>query len=288
MPGLKEIRKRINSVKSTKQITKAMKMVAAAKFRKAQTRITELKPYAEKMETVLASLSSSVGSGHPLLEARPIKAVEVVTITGDRGLCGAFNTNVMKVALKTIKELEGKGYKVTVSSIGKKGVDLFKRREISLRKSWIGLSGKVSYAVAQEIAKDFTTNFIEGNFDELILVFNEFKSAVVQRVKTFQLLPMAPIKDEGQVTDTIDFIYEPNQQAIFESLVPKNVEIQIFRALLDSQAAEEAARMTAMENATKAANDMISRLTLKYNKARQESITKELMDIVGGVEALKH
>ncbi|HIJ60222.1 MAG TPA: ATP synthase F1 subunit gamma [Nitrospirae bacterium] len=289
MPGLKEIRKRINSVKSTKQITKAMKMVAAAKFRKAQLRILELKPYAEKMEAVLSSLSSSVGSGHPLLEARPVKNVEVVIITGDRGLCGAFNTNAMKMAVKTIKELEAQGYKVSVSSIGKKGVDLFKRREITLRKSWIGLSGKISYAIAQEIAKDFTTNFIEGTFDELILVFNEFKSAAIQRVKAFQLLPMAPIRDEGKPDDTtIDFIYEPNQQAIFESLVPKNIEVQIFRALLDSQAAEEAARMTAMENATKAANEMISRLTLKYNKARQESITKELMDIVGGVEALKN
>ncbi len=287
MPGLKEIRKRINSVKSTKQITKAMKMVSAAKFRKAQARITELKPYAEKMEQVLAGLAGSVGTGHPLLEVRPIKQVEILTLTGDRGLCGAFNTNVMKAAVKTIKELQAQGYSVSVSSIGKKGFDLFKRREISLRKSWTGLSGKINYATAQEIAKDLTENFIKGTFDELILVYNEFKSAVVQRVRTSQLLPMAPIKGEEKAADTVDIIFEPNQQAIFESLVPKNVEIQIFRALLDSQAAEEAARMTAMENATKAANDMIARLTLKYNKARQESITKELMDIVGGVEALK-
>ncbi len=287
MPGLKEIRKRINSVKSTKQITKAMKMVSAAKFRKAQARITELKPYAEKMEAVLQSLAGSVGSGHPLLEARPVKQVEVLTLTGDRGLCGAFNTNVMKAALKTIKDLESQGYTVSVSSIGKKGFDLFKRREISLRKYWIGLSGKITYATAQEIAKELSQSFIDGVFDELILVYNEFKSAVVQRVKTTQLLPMAPIKGDHKSSETVDVIFEPNQQAIFDSLVPKNVEIQIYRALLDSQAAEEAARMTAMENATKAANDMIARLTLKYNKARQESITKELMDIVGGVEALK-
>jgi F-type H+-transporting ATPase subunit gamma len=287
MPGLKEIRKRINSVKSTKQITKAMKMVSAAKFRKAQARISELKPYAEKMEAVLQSLAGSVGSGHPLLEVRPVKQVEVLTLTGDRGLCGAFNTNVMKAALKTIKDLESQGYAVSVSSIGKKGFDLFKRREISLRKSWVGLSGKITYATAQEIARELSQAFIDGVFDELILVYNEFKSAVVQRVKTSQLLPMAPIKGEDRSPETVDVIFEPNQQAIFDSLVPKNVEIQIYRALLDSQAAEEAARMTAMENATKAANDMIARLTLKYNKARQESITKELMDIVGGVEALK-
>lgn len=289
MPGLKEIRKRINSVKSTKQITKAMKMVAAAKFRKAQIRITELKPYAEKMEAVLKNLASSVGTGHPLLEARPVKCVEVLTLTGDRGLCGAFNTNVMKVAFKTIKDLQAQGYTVSISSIGKKGFDLFKRKEMTLRKSWSGLSGKITYAVAQEIAKDLTEAYINGTFDELILIYNEFKSPVVQRVRTAQLLPMAPIKSEEKPAETnVDIIFEPNQQAVFESLVPKNVEIQIYRALLDSQAAEEAARMTAMENATKAANDMIARLTLKYNKARQESITKELMDIVGGVEALKH
>lgn len=288
MPGLKEIKKRINSVKSTKQITKAMKMVAAAKFRKAQARITELKPYAEKMEMVLSSLSSAVGSGHPLMEARPVKKVEIVTITGDRGLCGAFNTNVMKSAIKLMKELESQGYQVSVSSIGKKGFDLFKRRGIALRKHWSGLSGKITYAVAQEIATNLSENFINGAYDELILVYNEFKSAVVQRIRTFQLLPMATIKGEEKTPESVDFIYEPNQQAIFDTLVPKNIEIQVFRALLDSQAAEEGARMTAMENATKAANDMIARLTLKYNKARQESITKELMDIVGGVEALKH
>lgn len=288
MPGLKEIRKRINSVKSTKQITKAMKMVAAAKFRKAQARITELKPYAEKMEMVLASLAGAVGSGHPLMEARPVKKVEIVTITGDRGLCGAFNTNVMKAATKLMKELESQGYQVSVSSIGKKGFDLFKRRGITLRKHWSGLSGKINYTIAQEIATNFSENYINGTYDELILVYNEFKSAVVQKVRTFQLLPMAPIKGEEKPSENVDFIYEPNQQAIFDTLVPKNIEIQVFRALLDSQAAEEGARMTAMENATKAANDMIARLTLKFNKARQESITKELMDIVGGVEALKH
>lgn len=287
MPGLKEIRKRINSVKSTKQITKAMKMVSAAKFRKAQARITELKPYAEKMEAVLAGLAGSFGSGHPLLEARPVKKVEVLIMTGDRGLCGAFNTNVMKAAIKTIKELEAQGNAVSVSSIGKKAFDLLKRREIVPRKSWVGLSGKITYAVAQEIANELSQGYIDEVFDELVLVYNEFKSAAVQRVRTFQLLPMAPIKGDDKGNEAVDIIFEPNQQAIFESLVPKNVEIQIFRALLDSQAAEEAARMTAMENATKAANDMIARLTLKYNKARQESITKELMDIVGGVEALK-
>lgn len=288
MPGLKEIRKRINSVKSTKQITKAMKMVAAAKFRKAQTRIFELRPYADKMRSVLSGLSKTVDTGHPLLEVRPRKRVEIVVLTSDRGLCGAFNTNVMKAATKLIKELQSEGIEVSVSTIGKKGTDLFKRRGIKPRQSWIGLSGRIAYSNAQEIAKDITENYINETFDEVILVYNEFRSVISQRVSILKLLPLSAVSEEEKEKEvTGEFLYEPSQQIIFERLLPKNLEIQIFRSLLESQASEEAARMTAMENATKAADDMISTLTLQYNKARQASITKELMDIVGGVEALK-
>lgn len=288
MPGLKEIRKRINSVKSTKQITKAMKMVAAAKFRKAQTRIFELRPYADKMRSVLSGLSKTVDTGHPLLEVRPKRRVEIVVLTSDRGLCGAFNTNVMKAANKLLRELQSEGIEVSVSTIGKKGTDLFKRRGIKPRQSWIGLSGRIAYSNAQEIAKDITENYINEVFDEVILVYNEFKSVISQRVSILKLLPLSAVSEEEKEKEAIaEFLYEPSQQAIFERLLPKNLEIQIFRALLESQASEEAARMTAMENATKAADDMISSLTLQYNKARQASITKELMDIVGGVEALK-
>jgi F-type H+-transporting ATPase subunit gamma len=288
MPGLKEIRKRIGSVKSTKQITKAMKMVAAAKFRKAQTRIIEMRPYADKMRDVLSTLAKTVDTGHPLLEVRVRKRVEVVVLTGDRGLCGAFNTNVMKAAVKLIKDVKNEGIEVSVSAIGKKGTDLFRRRGIALRKSWTGLSGRVSYASAQEIAKDIMENYTSEIFDEVMLVYNEFKSAIVQKVSVSRLLPLAPVSEEKTSAEAqADFLYEPSQQAIFDVLLPKNLEIQVFRALLESQASEEAARMTAMENATKNADDMIGRLTLQYNKARQASITKELMDIVGGVEALK-
>lgn len=288
MPGLKEIRKRIGSVKSTKQITKAMKMVSAAKFRKAQGRIFELRPYADKMNSVLSSLAGTVDTGHPLLEIRPRKRVEIVVLTSDRGLCGAFNTNVMKSALKLIKEIQGQGIDVSISAIGKKGNDLFKRRGFSLRHSWTGLSGRITYANAQEIARDIIDNYINEIFDEVILIYNEFRSAIVQKVSVLKLLPLAPVEPSESKETTADFLYEPSQQAIFNALLPKNLEIQVFRALLDSQASEEAARMTAMENATKAADDMIATLTLQYNKARQASITKELMDIVGGVEALKH
>lgn len=291
MPGLKEIKRRISSVKSTKQITKAMKMVAAAKFRKAQVRITELRPYAEKMSQVLSSLACTVEEGHPLLEARPAKKVEILILTGDRGLCGAFNTNVMKAGLNLIRETQKEGKEVSVSAIGRKGADLLRRRRFSVRGRWVGLSGRVTYADAQGIAKDIIENYMNETFDELHLVYTEFKSQAVQKVTVSQLLPLAPIDGSScppdKAEDKGEYLLEPSQQAIFEQLLPKNVEIQVFRAILDAQASEEAARMAAMENATKNADDMIKKLTLQYNKARQAAITKELMDIVGGVEALK-
>jgi F-type H+-transporting ATPase subunit gamma len=286
MPGLKEIRKRIVSVKSTKQITKAMKMVASSKFRKSQARMLELRPYADKMNSVIASLSGVINEGHPLLEVRPKKRVEIVVFTSDRGLCGAFNTNVMRAAAKLIKEIQSEEREISINAIGKKGSDLFKRRGLTLRKSWTGLSGIILYSNAQEIAKDIIENYINEEFDEVMLIYNEFRSALVQKVSASRLLPLSSM-EAGTEEAGAEFLYEPSQQAIFDMLLPKNIEIQIFRALLESQASEEAARMTAMENATKAADDMIASLTLKYNKARQANITKELMDIVGGVEALK-
>jgi len=291
MPGLKEIKRRITSVKSTKQITKAMKMVAAAKFRRAVGRIIQLRPYANKMHAVLGGMARNVESGHPLLDVRVIKKVEVLVFSSDRGLCGGFNTNVMKAATKLIKELQADGKEVSVSSVGKKATDLFKRRKIALRHSWVGLSGRISYENAQQIATDIIDNYINETFDEVMVVYTEFKSAAVQRVLILRLLPFkevgSPAASGSPEEAKGEFLFEPSQHVIFERLLPKNVEIQIFRSLLDSQASEEASRMAAMENATKSADDMIKRLTLQYNKARQASITKELMDIVGGVEALK-
>ncbi len=291
MPGLKEIRKRIASVKSTKQITKAMKMVSAAKFRKAQARIIEMRPYADKMHAVLTGLARTVESGHPLLEVRPRRKVEVMVLTSDKGLCGGFNTNIMKASLKLIKEIQAEGVEVSISSVGKKATDLFRRRGQATRRSWTGISGKISYMNAKEIATDIIENYTSELFDEVVLVYNEFKSALVQKVSVVRLLPLAPVDSQAEQgagqEEAADFLYEPSQQAIFDRLLPKNLEIQFFRALLESQASEEAARMTSMENATKAADDMIDSLTLQYNKARQAAITKELMDIVGGVEALK-
>src|SRR5271169_5554920 len=237
MAGLKEIRKRIGSVKSTKQITKAMKMVAAAKFRKAQTRIIELRPYADKMQSVLTGLARTVETGHPLLEVRPRRKVEVMVLTSDKGLCGAFNTNIMKASIKNIKAIQSEGIEVSVSAIGKKGVDLFKRGGFATRRSWTGISGRINYMNAKEIAADIIENYTGELFDEVVLVYNEFKSALVQKVSVVRLLPLAavagrteqeqPPAQAGQ-EEALNFLYEPSQQGIFDNLLPKNLEIQVF------------------------------------------------------------
>jgi F-type H+-transporting ATPase subunit gamma len=288
MATLRDIKRRIKAVQSTSKITKAMKMVAAAKFRKAQQRMFEMRPYADRMKSILSSLSGGApGEAHPLLEVRPRKNVEVFVITSDRGLCGAFNSNILRAASKHIAGLKNEGFEVSVSAVGRKARDYFKRRNVPMRKAWTGISGKISYANAQEIAADLIENYTSEAVDEIILIYNEFKSVVAQTIVVMRLLPLAPVEHSEETLPVFNFIYEPSRQEIFSRLLPKNVEIQVFRALLESQASEEAARMSSMENATKAANDMITSLTLQFNKARQASITKELMDIVGGVEALK-
>lgn len=288
MATLRDIKRKIKAVQSTSKITKAMKMVSAAKFRKAQQRMFELRPYAERMGNILSSLAGGAEAEiHPLLAVRPRKNIEVLVITSDRGLCGAFNSNILKAGTKHIAELKKEGFDVAISCVGRKARDYFKRRNVELRKAWTGISGKISYANAQEIASEIIEKYTDETVDEVILIYNEFKSAIAQKVVIAKLLPLAPIESTEETLPVYNFIYEPTKQAIFTSLVPKNVEIQIFRALIESQASEEAARMAAMENATKSANDMILSLTLQYNKARQATVTKELMDIVGGVEALK-
>lgn len=288
MATLRDIKRRIKAVQSTSKITKAMKMVSAAKFRRAQQRMFELRPYAERMSTILSGLAGSAeGELHPLLAVRPRKRVGVLVITSDRGLCSAFNTNILKAASRQIDELKRESFEVMVSCVGRKAGDYFRRRNVDLQNAWIGISGKVSYGNAQEIASEIIEQYTDEAVDEVIVVYNEFKSVIAQRVVITRLLPLAPISASDETLPVFNVIYEPSKQEIFSRLVPKNVEIQIFRALLESQASEEAARMTAMENATKSANEMITKLSLQYNKARQASITKELMDIVGGVEALK-
>ncbi|MBI5204647.1 MAG: ATP synthase F1 subunit gamma [Nitrospirae bacterium] len=287
MPTLRDIKRRIKAVQSTSKITKAMKMVAAAKFRKAQQRMFEMRPYADRMNSILSSLAAGAeGEAHPLLAVRPRKKVEVLVLTSDRGLCGAFNTNILKAAANHTSKLQKEGFELNISSVGRKARDYYKRRNIPLHKAWTGISGRIAYTNVQEIAAEIIENYTNETVDEVVLIYNELKSVVAQKIVVTRLLPLAPI-EASETLPVFNFIYEPSKEEIFSSLLPKNVEIQIYRALLESQASEEAARMSSMENATKAANDMIDSLTLQFNKARQAAITKELMDIVGGVEALK-
>ncbi|MBI5050430.1 MAG: ATP synthase F1 subunit gamma [Nitrospirae bacterium] len=288
MPVLKDIRRKIKAIQNTQKITKAMKMVAAAKLRKVQTRMLNFRQYADKIHEVTVRLAAGAERQlHPLLMARPRKTVEVIVMSGDRGLCGSFNSNIIKAGANYINDLRKNGFEVSVSTIGRRGRDYFKRRNIQLRKSWTGVSGNLLYNTAHEVSGDIIENYINETVDEVTLIYNEFKSVIAQKVSVVKLLPLAPIEAGEEVAVSPDILYEPSQKEIFERLLPKNVEIQVYRALLESSAAEEAARMSAMENASQNCDDLIARTTLVYNKARQTLITKELMDIVGCVEALK-
>lgn len=289
MATLRDIRRRIKAVRNTRQITKAMKMVAAAKLRRAQGRMLELRHYSDKMNEVIATLGQ-IGDVeiHPLLAKRPRKTIEVLVLTSDRGLCGAFNTNILKAASAFVRDMRAQNFEVSVSAVGRKARDFYKRREIPLRVKWSGFSGKIDYMNAKEIAANLSENFINETFDEVFIIYNEFKNVVQQKVVVKKLLPFSETGEAAANTDQMtDFIFEPSPKEIYQTLIPKAIEIEIFRALLESQTSEEAARMTAMENASKNASEMIQRLTLVANKVRQATITKELMDIVGGVEALK-
>jgi len=292
MPTLRDIRKRLRAIQNTKKITAAMKMVAAAKLRKVQDRMLNFRPYATRMESVLSDLAKVAEREiHPLLALRPRRKVEVLVITSDKGLCGAFNANILRYSGKYIDSLKHEGIDVSLNVAGRKARDYFRRRNMPMRKTWIGLSGRITYTDAQEIAKDLIESYTNETIDEVVVIFNEFKSMIAQKVTTLKLFPIGKIEPGGEEAREPsiygDYMYEPTRQAIYETLLPKYIEIQIYRALLESSAAEEAARMTAMENATKNCSEMIDKITLLANKVRQASITKELMDVVGGVEALK-
>ena len=292
MPTLRDIRKRLKAIQNTKKITAAMKMVAAAKLRKVQDRMLNFRPYATRMQSVLSDLAKVAEREiHPLLVLRPRKTVEVIVLTSDKGLCGAFNANILRTSARYIENLKNEGIAISLSVIGRKSRDYFRRRNVPMRKTWIGLSGRITYSNAQEIANDLIENYSNETIDEVIFIYNEFKSLIAQKITKMKLLPIGTIdKEEGGTKEPSifgDYMYEPSRAAIFEQLLPKHIEVQIYRALLESSAAEEAARMTAMENATKNCGELITKVTLLANKVRQASITKELMDIVGGVEALK-
>jgi len=291
MPTIRDLRKKIKAIQNTKKITRAMKMVAAAKLRRVQDRMLNFRPYAIRMESVLSDLARVAEREiHPLFALRPRKTVEVLVITSDRGLCGAFNTNILKAVSNYIDTLKKEGIELSLSVVGRKARDYFRRRNIPMRKITVGISGKVTYGNAQEIASDLTELYTNETIDEVIVIYNEFKSLIAQKVVITKLLPIVSLEPEERAQEpslSADFLYEPSMAGIYTSLLPKHLEIQVYRALLESSAAEEAARMNAMENASKNCEELIAKVTLMTNKIRQANITKELMDIVGGVEALK-
>jgi len=295
MATLRDIRRRITSVKSTQQITRAMKLVAAAKLRRAQERILEARPYAYKMGEVLSDLAlRSPRELHPLLVKREGEGDAagsrkmLVVISGDRGLCGAFNSNIIRRSIDFLRGYQDNPEIVlTLIVVGRKVRDFYRRRgQYTVRSEYVNFFDKLAYSHAAQIAQDLIRSYVEEEVDEMHLVYNEFKSIATQRVVVEQLLPIqpSPVPPDAPV---LGFLFEPSPAAILERLLPKHVEVQLYRALMESLAAEYGARMTAMENATKNASEMIDLLTLQFNKARQERITKELLEIVGGAEALR-
>jgi F-type H+-transporting ATPase subunit gamma len=294
MPNLLDIRRRLKSVKNTQQITKAMKMVSAAKLKRAQDRVVTARPFANKMTEVLSGLADRTDEDfhHPLLDARGDERYLLVLVTADKGLCGAFNTNLIKAAQAFINENPGK--QVEIVAVGRKGRDFFKRRNTNVSNEYIGLTGKgrVEFSEALEVARDVIKQFTEDEgIDKVFIIYNEFRSVLSQRVVTEQLLPVARAAEEtdstsaGGAVSLVDYIYEQPAEEIFSRLLPRLVETQIFRALLESVASEHGARMTAMDSASKNARELIDSLTLNMNRVRQAAITNEIIEVVSGAAA---
>ena len=296
MPNLLDIRRRLKSVKNTQQITKAMKMVSAAKLKRAQNRVVTARPFANKMTDVLGGLADRTDENfhHPLLDARGDERYLLVLVTADKGLCGAFNTNLIKAAQNFIAQNSDK--QIEILPVGRKGRDFFRRRGASLTGEYIGLTGKgrVDFSEALEVARDVIKRFTEDEgIDKVFVIYNEFRSVLSQRVVTEQLLPVAstPTATEepaspNQTLTLVDYIYEQPPAEIFSQLLPRLVETQIFRALLESVASEQGARMTAMDSASKNARELIDSLTLNMNRVRQAAITNEIIEVVSGAAAL--
>ena len=293
MPSLQDLRRKIASVKNTQKITKAMKMVAAAKLKRAQDRILSARPYAHKLRGVVANLGErACRTSHPLLHKRDGNKTELLVVTSDRGLCGAFNTNILRRAVEALSESQNRGEQVAISLVGGKSIDFFRRRSWSIRQEWPGVFDRLSYEHALDIGHDIVRQYNEGAFDQLYVVYNEFKSVMQQRVIVEKFFPIEALEEEGTSPESSvgpkgSYLYEPDEDELLATLLPKHFEVQAFRVLLESAAAEQAARMTAMDGATRNAGELIKKVTLFYNKTRQAAITKELMDIVGGAEALK-
>ncbi|MBX2961058.1 MAG: ATP synthase F1 subunit gamma [Cyclobacteriaceae bacterium] len=292
MPSLKEVKNRIGSVVSTQQITKAMKMVAAAKLRRSQDRILQMRPFAKKMayifQNLAAAQSDSLGENW-FSQVRDEKKILIVAISSDRGLCGSFNTNIFKGVLKVIHEKYENQYKtgnVTVLPIGRKAFDYFSKRKFQVIDQYAGIIGNISFDQVAAAAEHIMESYRTGGYDKVEIVYNEFKNVATQVLITEQFLPVLLPTSEIKTVE-VEYIYQPNQAEIISGLIPKSLKVQLYKAVLDSNAAENGARMTAMDKATENAGELLKELRLTYNRTRQAAITKEILEIVGGAEALK-
>jgi F-type H+-transporting ATPase subunit gamma len=297
MASLRTIRSRIRSTRNMLKITKALKLVSAAKLRRAQDAVVRARPYAQLLDEMLASLAQAREEAglapHPLMVVRPQKRVEVLLLTSDRGLCGGFNANIIRRAQRFTVEEGPRFDKLSFSTIGKRGRDFARPKQHGTRKDYAGFFGKLKFAMAKEVADDLIAEYQTGELDAVYLLYNEFKSAISQQITLKQLLPIVPppkaAADPAQAKGFItpEHLFEPSRREVLEQLLPKQLAMQVWRSLLESEASEHGARMTAMDSATTNASDMIASLTLQYNRARQAAITKELMEIVSGAEAMR-
>ncbi len=286
MATLRDLRNRIKGVKSTQQITKAMKMVAAAKLRRATEAIVSARPYANKLGSLVSNLFTEDDKlTNPFVLTREVKTELIIVVTADRGLCGAFNTNIIKEAAHYVADLKSKGIEPVLFTVGKKGYDHFRKRDVKLAGDVTGLFNSLNFSYVGIILPSAIQGFLSGKYDKVTFIYNEFKSVISQKVIHSQFLPVPIEVSEGTSGDL--FIFEKSQKEILNSLLPQYLETQLWKALLDSNAAEHGARMTAMENATTNASELISSLKLTYNKARQAAITKELLEVVSGANALR-
>ncbi|MFK7952594.1 MAG: ATP synthase F1 subunit gamma [Ekhidna sp.] len=291
MANLKEVKGRIQSVVSTQQITKAMKMVAAAKLRRAQDRIIQMRPYSQKLSEIIQNVSAggTDAGDNPYAEERPIENVLLIVVTSDRGLCGGFNTSVFKSAKALIAEkysdAEAKG-NLQILPIGKKALEFFKKRKYNLIDDYSNLFSDLNFADAKKVAELAMNGFMKGEYDAVDIIYNEFKNVATQVVNQERFLPILEVENEDEGSGEIDYLFEPSKEFIFNELVPKSLKIQFYKTLLESNASEHGARMTAMDKATENADDLLKDLRLTYNRTRQAAITKEILEIVGGAEAL--
>jgi F-type H+-transporting ATPase subunit gamma len=292
MATLRDIKHRISGIKKTQQITKAMKMVAAAKLRRAQNRILSARPYAHELAAMLGYLVTKVDvSLNPLLKPREVETVGVIVVTADRGLCGGFNSNLLRFASNYIRDTYSDYYErgaVKVLCVGRKSFDYFNRRDFIIQHKYTGLFNNLQFTEIQEIVEDLERDYLNGVYDKIDIIYNEFKSIIHPRITVEPFLPIPPsdITEKGERHTFVDYIYEPSPEHIVNQLIPKHLDTHFWRVLLESNAAEEGSRMAAMDAATENAKDLIHTLQLTYNKARQAAITTEIMEIVGGANAL--